>query len=523
MHTSRTIRCVLAALATSVCLWSQAAEPAAPIDVGNRKQLFLDGQMIREARDIRLTFHEPYRSDELLVTADQPWETGPGAYICAGSSVLKVDGKVRLWYDLILEEERPGVDTARALAYAESEDGIHFTKPKLGLCDLRGSTENNLVMPDFVAGGAVWLDPNDLINPYKSQAPNRAGKLVLFQSPNGLRWSEARQWEVGHCDTQTIVFWAETIKRYVLFTRRWLGEAGPKEYRVVRRLESPDLIAWGDETIVMQADEADLALAETVTGQPAMDYYGASVFRYPDAGGLYIMLAQPFWHWRQYPEEQQWGGTGDPELAQYERLGPSSMDVRLAVSRDGKDFTFAPERTPFLRLGPDGSFSSRMVWALPNPIRMGDELWFYYFGMNRDHESFLDPLATGLQTGIGRAILRLDGFASMEAGFSEGIVTTQLLRFSGNRLEVNLDTSGGGYALVELLDEQGEPLPGYARGDATYLCGNSVRMPVTWGGRNADRSDVGALAGKSVAARFILRNCRLYAFQFVDANASSTK
>ena len=348
------MRCFLGMTFLAVSFCGMAAEPETPIDIGGRKQLFLDGRMIRSSENAQVRFHEPYQSGDLLVWADQPWESGPGAYVCGGCSVLKEDGKVRLWYDVVLGEERPGIDSERGLAYAESTDGIHFTKPILGLCEHRGSTENNLVIPSYIAGGSVWIDPNDPANPYKSQTFNRAMQLVLFQSPDGLHWSEARRWDVGHCDTQSIVFWDEALGRYVLYTRRWVGGATPgAEYRIVRRLESDDLEAWGDETGVMQADARDLAIYRTVTGQPPMDYYGAAVFRYPDADGLYLMLTQPFWHWRQYPPSQQWGDTGDPQLAQYERLGPSTLDTRLReprrhVQHAGERLLSAPARGQLL-------------------------------------------------------------------------------------------------------------------------------------------------------------------------------
>ena len=66
-------------------------------------------------------------------------------------------------------------------------------------------------------------------------------------------------------------------------------------------------------------------------------------------------------------------------------LLPGTLDVRLAVSRDGVNFQRKGDRKPFMSLGPAGSFDSQKVWAIPNPIRMGDELWIYYVGSNRNH------------------------------------------------------------------------------------------------------------------------------------------
>jgi len=193
--------------------------------------------------------------------------------------------------------------------------------------------------------------------------------------------------------------------------------------------------------------------------------------------------------------------------------GPQAIDARLMVSRDGKNFKRLGGRKPFLRLGPDGSFYSRMVRMIRNPIRMGDELWIYYSGRNRDHGGITDPASGGeLRTGIGRADMRLDGFVSADADYTGGEIVTPPIKFAGARLELNLDTSGGGSVRVELLDEKGRPIQGYTKSEATPLCGNSVQMPVSWGRIR----DVSALAGKPIKIRFVMRDCKLYAFQFKE-------
>src|SRR5690606_1597483 len=90
-------------------------------------------------------------------------------------SVVKVDGKYRLWYiasdsaRFQTVKQSTGFSAFRP-AYAESEDGINWTKPSLGLVDYNGSRDNNLVkiLPDeTAAGGAIHLlvfhepeDPN---------------------------------------------------------------------------------------------------------------------------------------------------------------------------------------------------------------------------------------------------------------------------------------------------------------------------------------------------------------------------
>lgn len=395
------------------------------------------------------------------------------------------------------------------VCYAESDDGLHFTKPKLGLHEVDGSKANNVVQPGIIGGCSVWIDPNaPPEHRYKTQAKvYPSHKFRMFSSPDGLRWKLFARIDPGPggYDTQSIVFWDPTIGRYVLFTRRWVHKQ-PRElmYRTVRRLESDDLVHWDNQSVVMEADEIDLATHQTPTGQPPLDYYGADVFRYTEAEDVYIMLAQAFWHWR---ERKSPAGPGV-----FPQLPPSSFEVKLALSRDGKTFTLAGQKRPFMATGPDGRFDSRQVWAMPHPIRMGDELWIYYVGTNRDHDSIIDPAAHGKRlSGIGRAILRLDGFVSVDADYGGGEFTTPPIRFSGRRLELNVETSGGGSVVVEMLDEQGEPIAGYSNA-AAIVNGNSVRMPVHW--KTGD--DVSVLAGRPVRLCFSMRDCKLYAFQFRD-------
>src|SRR5262245_35097921 len=72
-----------------------------------------------------------------------------------------------------------------------------------------------------------------------------------------------------------------------------------------------------------------------------------------------------------------------------------------------------------------------------------------------------DKKASRLETAISRAILRLDGFVSADAAYSGGWMTTRPIAFEGERLELNLDTSAGGMAQVEIRDFRGKPILGY--------------------------------------------------------------
>ncbi len=514
-----------------------AAASQAPLNIGTKKQLFVDHRFIESSEGVSLTMNPPYQTGEKLIVADQPWEKD--GYVEFYSSVLREEGpdgpRVRVWYSVLLGPGRPGAgrDSLGALyskwavAYAESDDGIHFRKPLLGLVEKDGSKENNLVMPtDFsrmkVGGGSVFLDENPECPPgerYKSWSKlytKDGARNRIWYSADGLRWNLYDTVPTGlrAADTQPTWFWDPRIGRYVGYSR----ELPP---RMVGYNESDDMLHWENLTLALKPDALDLAALSrflphspvstapekaeqvetvygkgwTVVGALPLDFYGPCVFRYTEAQDVYISMLPVYYHWRAV--ERNW---------------PATADVKLAVSRDGRNFQRVGHRGPFLRLAPSGSFGSRWVWALPRPIRMGDELWIYTVGANWDHNGGLDPQAKQPESALSRAILRLDGFVSADASYRGGWLRTPPLIFDGRELELNLDTSAGGVAALEIQDAAGKPIPGYTLAEADELNGNSVRFTVSWRGK----SDVSGLANQPVRLHFKLRDCKLYAFQFVD-------
>jgi hypothetical protein len=506
----RTLTLMLVLAIAALSNRSAAAEPPQPnrssgvLEIGSERQLFLD-ELIVERRDgISLTMNAPYQTGELLIAADAPWEQGPDTLVWGNcGTVLEDQGKIRVWYNVLSLTPKPqpvGFEVADSwLAYAESSDGIHFEKPILNLCEHRGSKANNLLAKGRL-GWIVWIDTHaDASSRYRAVLPVEPyGTFEFLQSPDGIAWTSTHRTNVGHNDTYSSVFWDPAVERYLLYTRLW--EPDPLKagsaLRSHRRLESDDLVHWSNETAVLRPDAADLHKYPTPAGGAPVDFYGGNVFKYPDERGFYVMLAEPYWHWYPRPDGQE--------------PGPNTYDVRLLASRDGKQFTWLGDRRPLLRYGTEGSFYSRSLWPMSDAIRRGDELWIYYQGQNFDHSGVLDPQATHMRAGITRAVLRADGFISADAGPKGGELVTKPFRFTGDTLQVNLDTSAGGAMFVEIQDEAGQPIAGYAESDCDVLCGNSVHMTVRWHGR----PDVKPLEGKNIRLRFRMIDCRLYAFQF---------
>ncbi len=521
----RLMTCAYLSVLSVVLSFGIRSSPAAePIDVGGRKQLFIDHKFIAAGRGVQLTMNPPVKVNQPVLASHIPWEGEGGASVGSYGAILKDQDKFRFW--AAGKAMLPARDTAdgpvtQLWAYCESTDGIHFVKPDPALVAYDES-KAEVGKHGHGGGGSVWIDPNaPPTQRYKAQgkfyAPrekddnNPEPVFRIYASPDGFQWTLFSEQRIGKCDTQSNIFWDDPLGKYLLFTRFTPFAGTPAKCRQVRRVESADLLKWGKETVVMKPDEIDLATYDTPTPQPPVDYYGAAVFRYPEpsaADSPFIMLAQSYWHWREYPPEMRSGGKG---LGKNE-LAPGLLDVRLAFSRDGLNFQRLGGRKPFIGLGMAGTFSSARTWAIPNPIRVGDELWIYYYGQNRDHNWFDDPAASGFMSGIDRAILRLDGFVSADADYTGGEIVTPLIKFSGKRLELNFDGGAGGSVRVELLDENDKPIEGYSGAAAEALYGNSVRLPVRWG----DNQDVSPLAGKSIKMRLTMRDCKLYAFQFVQ-------
>ncbi len=479
-----------------------------PLDIGTSKQLFFDEYFFASKRNISLAVNRPYQDPEPVLVADQPWESGGiGSY----NTVMLENGSFRLWYDAQVSPDTPGRFN-RQLCYAESTDGVHWQKPDLGLLRFGHSQQNNIVSPpsgeQSQQGATVFRDDRapqserykawTKLNPAPRQTRRtRAGGLRALTSPDGLRWKFLKEGyplaNGAAADSQNIPFWDDELGRYVAYVRMKNFPRGRDRTCWVGRMTSKDFRHWTRARTVFRADELDEAmpLPSTMTArQPVLDFYTPGGMKYPGAPSSYILLPTAYHHWD-------------------EGRFPSSIDVILLTSRDGLRWHRPAPRAPYLSLGLDGGPSSGMIFANPWPIIVGDEVWIYYAGTSRFHlESATDPARSGLF----RARLRLDGFLSADAPSSGGTFTTPPLKFAGRQLELNLDTSGGGWVEVEIQSAKGKALAGFTRGDCDVIRGNSTHKVVTWNGC----PDCSAGAGRPVRLRFVMRSAKLYAFRFTQ-------
>jgi hypothetical protein len=138
-------------------------------------------------------------------------------------------------------------------------------------------------------------------------------------------------------------------------------------------------------------------------------------------------------------------------------------------------------------------------------VVVGDNLYFYFSGRRGNPSGATGGNADG-DASTGLAVLRRDGFASMDAA-GEGVLLTRKLRFSGAHLFVNADAKRGSI-VAEMLDVNGHVLEPFSRKNSIAVKQDGTKLALSWkGGRS-----LAELAGKDVSIRFHVRDASLYAF-----------
>ena len=456
---------------------------AAPIQVGTAKQVFIDGRFLGSKQGVELVVNRPRATGETLLVPENPWESGwIGDYL----SVIQEGGRVHMWYDssdrAAIKDPKQGM-TGVAYAYS-SDGGATWVKPKLGVVEYRGSSENNLVIKGvhgfhlFRNRPAAAADERYVLF---SGQPNK-----LFVSGDGFQWkakgSEPFLNMAGHSglDSQNVMFWDSRIESYVAYPRINL----PPFSRTVGRTAIPTLGDFPDPVVVLGRDGKD---------PPEMDFYTSATIQYPFPADAHYMFPAAYHHWPSPPHPSNDG----------------PLDVQFAARRDGVDWK-RPDRRPIIRLGLEGEWDSGCMYAGYGLARDGEELSLYYTAHDLTHGAYVKRGFLGGK--ISRAIYRLDGFMSVDAPYEGGSFTTPSIRFDGDLLKLNLDASAGGWIRVELLDESDRAISGFTREDADQILRSSVAATVSWRGA----TDLSQVKGQRVRLRFLMRDAKLFAFQFVS-------
>jgi len=436
-----------------------------PIDVG--RQLFVDDFLI-QSTTLKRTYHTSrYYPQNPLLVPDRPWETKTKPNPCAmvfsdGVWYDPEDGLFKMWY--------MGGYVA-GTCYATSKDGIHWDKPEL---DVFSGT--NLVQQGYRDSATVWLDleAKERRGRFK-MGYYSGGKLVLQTSSDGVHWSQPVQ--SGPTGDRTTFFYNPFRKKWVFSLRAGASGFG----RIRKYWEADDLLAgaaWkADQPVLwVGADSAD-PMREDLKTAPQL--YNLDCVAYES------LLLGLFTIWRGQPAD---------------RAKPN--EVCLGFSRDGFHW-YRPDRRAFVPVSEtQGDWNWGNVQSAGGGcLVVGDQLYFYVSA----RAGIPGSRSSGRCT-TGLATLRRDGFASLDAE-DEGVLTTRPVRFRGRFLFVNADTKQG-QLLVEVIDQDGEPIPPFTRQRCVPVREDSTLARVRWQGAE----ELSTVVGKPVRFRFYLQHGSLYAF-----------
>jgi hypothetical protein len=466
-------------LASRVSQADDVESGAGELSIGSRRELFVDHFLIDHMSGARLKLHPP-QPQEVVLRFDQPWE---GLY-CGYETVIQDGDTIRMYYRG-LPEARHSLDT-ETTCVAESEDGVHFTKPKLGLFDVQGTSENNCVLARH--RGCHNLAPFIDANPdasadhrYKALGGTGAPGLIAFTSPDGIHWNELQSEPViteGAFDSQNNAFWSEVEQQYVCFFRVFREGT-----RWIARTTSEDFIHW--------SPPIDLEVGD----QPREHLYTNQMEPYSRAPHICIGLPTRFMAGRRGVNATEAAEIGTP--SQYL---DDCTDILLTSSRGGNDF----ERTfmeAFIRPGLDlRNWTSRANYAARGIVQTSETELSLYIKHNSGYPT----------NHMQRYTLRPDGFVSVNAPYAGGELITKPFTFEGSRLYLNYATSAAGGLQVELQGRGGEPIEGFRFDDCPEFFGDRIEHAVTWQGG----SDLSSLAGQPVRLRVVMRDTDLFAIRF---------
>lgn len=453
---------------------SNAEEPVA---IESRRELFVDRTLVGELKNTALKLHEP----QLAPTpTHDPRPQGHYATVLRSS-----DGKFQLYYrgdkDPKVTWKTHGLEAyhdGEVTLYAESQDAVHWTLPRLGLFEHPSFPAGNIVL-----AGEIFVNHNftpfidtkpgvPADQRYKALGglafqPQQAavrekrgpGGLKAFISPDGIRWTKLRDEPVipeewgKYFDSQNYAFWSESERRYICYFRRFIGG-----HRGIARTTSEDFIHW-TPYVEMQAN------------LPGEDLYTPCTQPYFRAPHIYVALPTRFMNKR-----------------------GAATDILFMATRGGS--TYHREFTEsFIRPG-----VSEAGWA--------NRANYAAIGIHQTSDTELSMFLTGGR----RYTLRLDGFVSVNAPLAGGEFITKPITFTEAQLEINYATSAAGQIRVELQHADTEkPIPGFTLEDCEPIWGDHIARLVSWKG-----GTLASLSGAPVRLRFEMSDADLYSIRFIS-------
>ena len=452
------------------------------------KQLFIDDYFIESLHGARRVLNQPHKltvDEPLAIPFDRPWDAQfaqPGRVVYD-----ERQRRFRMYY-------RAWTGDQSLLCALDSDDGLNWERPELGLVEFDGSTRNNITnaRADHLA---IICDPGE-------QDESRRWKQI-DNKPSGVNQSGEPRWlahysrdgynwhlypEDRHSDQKMLFNFGSPFETfggvidpdapYTLYSQR----GSNRRTRVLGRRDSQDFLNWSGLRTVIDQDLLD---------PPGTEFYSAGFDPVSRTdGGLHLLTLNVFLTDLTEPygiadAERYWGAGESGSDALPARVD-GFVDTQLAVSRD--TVAWKRYRQPFIPRGEAGAWDWGMLYA-DGPIRREDKLWFFYMAGNLTHNGYSaqpwqGPYSTPNRRGKGVAVLRPDGYVSVEAeSYAPGLLTTHRFRQErGGRIRVNVDAAAGELR-YELLADTGEPVPGCTAAECDPIRADALDAPLSWNGK----------------------------------------
>ena len=417
------------------------------------------------------TFHlNPARKHPAspVLTPGEPHEWDSLQVVWPGTVLYDAGDKLfRCWYSGLdaLQKNRPKVPWVPG--YAESRDGLHWTKPKLGQHTHSGEDTNRISVNWSQQVLTIVVKNPDQSDPQRKflalwHVDNETGqRKIMASSPDGKAWKEegiSFEPEGGDrlkfIDVSSLIFQPdaadENDRLWIYGQMFWKRSWDDRVVRQIGRARGPNL---GSFQLAGTTDEEFLVFGPEKGIDEEVHF--ASVRKF---GDLFVMLFES------------------------DRFSQSPLhgDLRLAVSNDGLKFRRVHPETPLVATGARGMWDENLLVVTTAAMQeVGDEIWIYYFGCPNVFRGWPSGYAVNneargslLYPGyLGLATLPRDRFA-YAAG--PGSVTTPTLSIGDQGLWLNVDGDG---LIVTCVSSEGATV---AQGQIAKATDKSLYRRVEW-------------------------------------------
>lgn len=460
-----------------------------PINVG--RQLFVDDFLIQSTNLSSVNHTPEYSHRNPVMEPDKEWESnllGPfGAPFSDGIWFDEKDSKFKMWY-LAGKQYSKSYYTC----YAESDNGINWLKPNLGIY---GNT--NVVDTSDRDASTVWLDKfeADLAKRYKMfnieyDRINRRFHVVLKYSHDGIHWGKGVA-QSGDVFDRTTFFYNPFIRKWALSMRSDTENGRARSYS---ENENPEMLVSITHKIRKNVDDANITFwfgsDDKEPRNPRFPDINPQIYNF-DAIAYESLMLGFFTVWQ----------GPDNEVTAKEGIQKRN-EVLIGYSRDGFHWS-RPSHKPFMGVNESpGAWNWANVQSICGmPVIKNDSLYFYSSGRSLNMKKMDTHISAGLAT------LRRDGFVSMQTN-SEGFLTTRVVIFSGAYFFINADIPDDGEIRVEILDENNNVINGYGKVDCIPMKENNTRYRIQWKGHD----NLSELKNKPVHFRFLVKKGEIYSF-----------